>query len=48
MNRNQDARIYIQCYGAEIISYGSDTDSAEPQIRTAAPAQDSFIRYLEN
>jgi hypothetical protein len=47
INRNQDSRIYIQCCGAKIISFGSDSGSAEPQIRTAAqapapaPAQDT-------
>ena len=28
INRNQDSRIYNQCCGAEIISYGSDSGSA--------------------
>ncbi len=27
---------------------GSDSGSAEPQVRTPAPAQDSFIRHIEN
>jgi hypothetical protein len=35
---------------AEILSFGSDSGSAEPQIRIAAPAQapDSLIRPLKN